>query len=449
VTVIDLDRAAESDQAAGRRPPPWRYRHAGLLLTVALMITLGGAAPSAAVIWRHLGELGPVDTTEVPVQLTGDHLYTVSSSGRHRALTAWDLDPPRQLWTSEVPLGAGYDATRGLFGSVTVRQAGDVVLVSEGVTTTALDARLGSVRWTAPVAVTLLGSGRAGVVVERVFRPGTEYDQDSGDPGPLYFSSTGVPHNEAPIRTEVRGLDLRTGETMWTAAPGGSVTVDPARGDPPAVLITASDQLLRLDGATGEVLARAGLPELDGAGPATGSVAGGVALVGYQNPSRLVAYDQRTLRRLWQQDRPDAEGEIPTCRDVICAGPRSELRVLDPATGAVAWPVLAETDLAARAGAVLETRADTDVPLRLADPLTGRTLVDLAGWDEALPGDPDGALVLRREAEDGQSFAAVLPGHAELRLLGTAAVNSAECSADEHHLVCRDGTGLSVWAYRI
>ncbi|BBH64186.1 hypothetical protein ACTI_08710 [Actinoplanes sp. OR16] len=446
MTVIDLDRVAESDRAAALRPPPRRYRHAGLILVAILMTTLGGAVPAAAVVWRHLGELGPVDTTEVPVQLTGDRLFTVASSGVRRQVTAWQLDPPRQLWTSEVPLGAGYDATRGLFGAVTVRQSGDVVLVSEGVTTTALDARIGAVRWTAPVVVTLLTSGRTGVVVERVFRPGTEYDQASGDPGPLYFSSTGVPYTEAPIRTEVRGIDLVTGKTVWTAAPGGSVTVDPARGEPPAVLITASDRLLRLDGATGRTLATTGLPELNGQGPATGSVVGGLALVGYQDPSRLVAYDQRTLRRLWQQDRTEAQGEVAGCRNVLCGG----LRVLDPATGAAAWTTGAETDLTARAGSVLETRSDTGLPVRLADPLTGRTVTDLRGWDEALDGDPDGALILRRDdGDDGQSFAAVLPGHTGLRLLGTAPVNSGECAADARHLVCRDGTGLSVWAYRI
>ncbi|MBB2942389.1 outer membrane protein assembly factor BamB [Actinoplanes lutulentus] len=447
MTLIDLDRAAESDQADSRRPPPWRYRHAGLLLAAVLMITLGGAAPTASVFWRYLGEIGQVNTAEVPVQLTGDHLYTLASSGVRRELTAYQLDPPRQLWTSEVPLGAGYDATQGLFGSVTVRRSGDVVLVSEGVTTTALDAGIGAVRWSAPFVVTLLSSGHVGVVVERIFRPGTEYDQASGDPGPLYFSATGVPHTEAPIRTEVRGIDLTTGKTVWTTAPGGSVTVDPARGgpDPAAVLITASDRLIRLDGATGRTLAETELPELNGSGPFSGSVIGDVAMVGYQDPARLVAYDARTLRRLWQRDRPDVEGEVPSCRDVICSGPRSELLVLNPATGDEAWAVYAETDLASRAGSVLETRADTDTPIRLADPLTGKTLADLGGWDQALEGEADGVLVVRRD----DSFAAVLPGHHELTFLGTVDTAGADCSADEHHVVCRDGTGLGVWAYRI
>lgn len=449
MTLIDLDRVAEPDGKPGRRPPPWRYRHAGLLVALLLLLTSGGAAPSASVFWRHLGRLAPAPVGEVPVQLTGGRLYTVSSSGRQRQLTAWRLDPPGQLWTGEVPLGAGYDALGGVFGAVTVRQRGDVVLVSEGVTTTAMDVRTGAVRWSAPVVVTLVDSAATGVVVDRVFRPGTEYDQASGDPGPLYFSAAGVPHIEAPIRTEVRGVDLVTGRTAWTVAPGGSVTADPVRGDPPAVLITASDRLLRLDAATGDVLAETALPELDGAGPSTGAVVAGVALVGYPDPPRQVAYDVRTLRRLWQRDVTAGGGDTATCRDVLCAGPGSEPLVLDPATGAAAWTVHAGTDLTARAGTVLETRADTALPVRLADPRTGRTVADLHAWDEVLAGEPDGALVLRRDVADGQSFGVVLPGRHDVRLLGTAEVTGDGCVADQHHVVCRDGTGLGVWAYRI
>ena len=35
-----------------------------------------------------------------------------------------------------------------------------------------------------------------------MFRPGTAYDQDSGEPGPLYFSATGEPHTVTLAPTE-------------------------------------------------------------------------------------------------------------------------------------------------------------------------------------------------------------------------------------------------------
>ncbi|MEU4556802.1 PQQ-binding-like beta-propeller repeat protein [Actinoplanes sp. NPDC023936] len=455
MTLIDLDRVPEPSPAAARRPPPWRYRHAGLLIAAVLLVTLGGAAPSAAVRWRYLGLAGPMDVVEMPLKLAGGNAYTASSRGIERELTAWRLDPePEPIWTTAVPIGAEYEVGRGLFGGVTIQQAADSVLVSEGYTTTALDVATGRIRWSLTNSLTLLDSGTTGVVVERVFRPGTEYDQASGDPGALYFSATGVPHTEPPIRTEVRGVDLVTGKTRWTATPGGSVTVDPVAGAPAAVLITSSQRLTLLAGATGETLAETTLPERDGAGPSSGAVAGRVALVGYEQAGWQSGYDVRTLRKLWDQRLPQAPGEIPVCIGVICSGPRGEQSVLDPATGEPAWPVTAETDLEVRAGSVLETRADTDLPIRLADPLTGRTRADLTGWDSLVRSAPgrslDETLVLRRDHEGGRPlFGVVLPGHAEVRVLGAAETESADCAADERHVVCRDEHGLGVWAYRI
>ncbi|MEU8243247.1 PQQ-binding-like beta-propeller repeat protein [Actinoplanes missouriensis] len=459
MTLIDLDRVPEPSPAAGLRPPPRRYRLAGLLLAAVLLITLGGAEPGAAVRWRYLGLAGPMDVVEMPLRLAGGNAYTASSRGIARELTAWRMDPePERLWTSAVPIGAEYEVGRGLFGGVTIQQAADSVLVSEGYTTTALDVATGRIRWTMTNSLTLLDSGSTGVVVERVFRPGTEYDQASGDPGALYFSATGVPHTEPPIRTEVRGVDLVTGRTQWTATPGGSVTVDPVPGAPAAVLITSSQRLTLLAGATGEVLAETALPERDGAGPSTGTVAGRVALVGYEQsgtqPGWQSGYDVRTLRKLWDRRWPQTPGEIPVCVGVICSAARGEQSVLDPATGEPAWPVTADTDLELRAGSVLETRADTDLPVRLADPLTGRTRIDLTGWDSVVRSAPgrtlDESLVLRRDHEAGRPlFGVVLPGQTEVRLLGAAETASTECAADERHVVCRDEHGLGVWAYRI
>ncbi|MBG0560004.1 outer membrane protein assembly factor BamB family protein [Actinoplanes aureus] len=451
MTLIELDRDAPLDPEPSRRPPPWRYRHAGLLVAAVLLIALGGAVPTGGTRWRDLGTAGPVSAVEIPIQLAGGRLYTAAVDGPGRELTAWALEqPPRRLWTAQVPIGMSYDPGRGVFGSFSIRQSGDVVLLSEGFVTTAIDARDGRVRWTSPVMVTLLTGGGTGVVVERVFRPGTDYDQASGDPGPLYFSADGVPHTEPPIRTEVRGTDLATGRVVWTVTPPGSVTVDAVRGDRPAVLITASDRLTLLAGATGTTLAEVALPELNGAGPATASVVGDVALVGYQDPGRQVGYDTRTLRRLWDRPLPATSQDRADCRDVLCSGSRDGLSVLDPVTGATAWPVTGEVGLARHAGFVLETETRTGRPVRLADPRTGRDLADLSGWDEAFGAEPDGALVLRRAGAGGkQTFAAVLPGHPQPRVLGTATVDSGECAADEHHLVCREGDGMRIWAYRI
>ncbi|MFC7527215.1 PQQ-binding-like beta-propeller repeat protein [Actinoplanes sp. GCM10030250] len=451
MALIELDRDAPLEQAPGRRPPPWRYRHAGLLMTAVLMLALGGAAPYAATLWRELGTIGQAGDPETPIQLAGGRLYTVGMSERYHEVTAWALDgPPRRVWTARTPIGMSYNPVSGYFGAFTVRQAGDVVLLSEGFATTALDKRTGQTRWTLPLAVWLLGTGGVGLAAEQVFRPGTVYDQASGDPGALYFSATGEPHTEPPVRTQVHGVDLATGEVRWTTTPGGSVTVDPVHGDVPAVLITSSDRLTLHDGDTGDVRAEVALPELNGSGPVTASVAGDVALISYRDPGQQVAYDVRTLRRLWSRDLPEVPGDVPDCRQVICWGPRNDLYILDPATGEPAWPANGDIDITVRAGFVLETKVRTGRPDRLADLRDGTNRVVLTGWDRVLPGDPDATVVVRRDGDDGgQIFAAVRPGHPELRILGTADVDSDDCAADDHRLVCRDSSGLRVWAYRI
>ncbi|MEU4420388.1 PQQ-binding-like beta-propeller repeat protein [Actinoplanes sp. NPDC024001] len=451
MTLIDLDRDAPLDPRPSRRPPPWRYRHAGLLVAAVLLLALGGAVPAGRTLWRDLGLVEAAGVVETPLRLVGGRLYTAAVDGPERELIAWAPEqPPRRLWTAQVPIGMSYDPAEGVFGAFSIRRSGDVVLLSEGfAATTAIDARDGRVRWSSPISVTPLTSGGLGVVVDRIFRPGTEYDQASGDPGLLYFSADGVPHTEPPTRTEVRGIDLATGRALWTFTPRGSVTVDPVHGDRPAVLITASDRLTLLAGATGTTLAEAEVPELNGTGPATASVVGDVALVGYRDPGQQVAYDTRTLRRLWARALPDSQGDSRACTDVLCAATGTDLSVLDPATGATAWTANAGVDLARRAGFVLETDAGTGRPIRLADPRTGRDRVDLTGWDEAYTGEPDGALVLRRDSGAGrQTFAVVFPGRPELRVLG-AAENTGDCEADDHHLVCREGAGVRVRAYRI
>lgn len=450
MALIELDRDAPLDPEPGRRPPPWRYRHAGLLVAVVLLLGLGGAVPGAAMLWRYLGAIRSVDVAG-PIQLVGGRLYTVVSAGRQRAVTAWDIaEPPRRLWTVQVPMTRGHDPAQGVFGMITAQRAGELVLLSETLGTTAVDAATGEVRWRSPVRVWALSDG-AGYTIERIFRPGTVYDESSGDPGMLYFSADGEPHTEPPLRTEVRGVDLATGERLWTAAPAGSATADPVPGQPAALLITSSDRLTLRSSATGDVLAETALDRIDGAWPTSGSVVGDVVVVGYEKAGREVVYRTRDLRRIWNRPAPPVRPDAVECRDVLCTGDENGTWVLDPATGRPAWPVTEADRLYRRAGYLLETDAATGEPVRLVDPRTGASRIDLEGWAEEVgEGTADGALLLRRPGtRGGQTFGVVLPGHPEVRLLGTADVEPGECAADERHLVCRDGDGLRVWAYRI
>ncbi|GIE27136.1 hypothetical protein Ait01nite_001810 [Actinoplanes italicus] len=452
MALIDLDLDALPDRPAERSPPPpWRYRHAGLALVVALLLTLGGAAPTGGTFWRELGLIPAEAGAEASIQMAGGRVFTVVSAGRNRLLTAWGLQPsPHRLWSAEVPISASFDPVNGVFGVVRVERIDDLLLLSAGLSSTILDPATGRIRWTTPARITPVAGGTA-IVTERIFRPGTLYDQESGDPGMLYFSADGQPHVEPPIRTEVRGLDLATGAVLWSAAPGGSVTAEATGGgdDRPAVLITASDALSLHDARTGAVLRETTLPREDGYGPGTSDVLDDVALIGYPEAGRQAGYDTRTLERLWIRDL-DPGLDSADCAGLLCAAERGEVRVLDRRTGRAAWSAPSEVDLAVRSGWVVMREPSSGTPSALVDPATGRPLLSLSGWTGEVEGFASRVLLLRRDdASGGPAFGAVLPGRPEVRVLGVAGGSGGDCGGDDRYVVCRDVRGLRVWAYRV
>jgi outer membrane protein assembly factor BamB len=452
VALIELDLDAPPGRPAEHRPPPpWRYRHLGLVAALVMLLALGGAAPSGGTFWRELGLIPAEAGTEATIQMAGGRVFTVVADGRNRILTAWDLQPsPHRLWNAEVPISASFDPVNGVFGVVRVERAGDLLLLSAGLSSTILDPDTGSVRWTTPARVIPVSDGTA-VVTERIFRPGTLYDQESGDPGMLYFSADGQPHVEPPIRTEVRGLDLATGAVLWRATPGGSVTAEAVGGDDrPAVLITASDRLSLRDARTGAVLREAELPQEDGSGPGTSDVLDDVVLIGYPEAGRQAGYDTRTLERLWTRDLAD-DGRAPVdCAGLLCAAEGDEVRVLDRRTGRAVWSVPSEADLTARSGWVVMREPSSGALSAVADPATGRPLLSVSGWTGEVEGFTSRVLLLwRDDASGGRAFGAVLPGRPEVRTLGVADGSGGDCGGDDRYVVCRDVRGLRVWAYRI
>jgi outer membrane protein assembly factor BamB len=451
VALIELDRDAPPERLAGRRtPPPWAYRPFGLALTVLLLLAVAGAAPAAGTFWRPLGLIPAEAGAESTIQMAGGRVFTVVLAGQSRTLTAWDPQPsPHRLWSAEMPISATFDPARGVFGAIRVQRIGGLLLVGAGLSSTVLDPDTGRIRWTTPNRIIPVRGGLA-VLTDRIFRPGTLYDQESGDPGMLYFSADGQAHVEPPVRTEVRGLDLATGEVLWTTTPGGSVTAEPAGGDgPAAVLITASDRLSLRDARTGDLLRETVLPEEAGSGPGTSDVLADVALIGYPDAGVQVGYDVRTLERLWTRDLHTDEGP-DNCTGLLCTTGGREIRVLDRRTGQATWSAPATTELASRAGSVLMSGPDGDGPEMLVDAVTGTLRADLTGWTGEVEGFGSHALLLwRDEASLGRAFGAVLPGATEVRYLGTADGAGGDCGGDDRYVVCRDVRGLRVWAYRI
>ena len=445
MALIELDLTAQPDPTLAARPPARGYRIPGLVIAALLAVVLGGAAPVTPTLWHYLGVVPPAAAAEGQFRLVGDRVYTVRLTGDDRITTAWQIaDPPRRLWTVRFPARVSGPDDVG-FGGVEARAAGDEVLLSDGPATTVVDAATGAVRWRTSVGVTPLRAG-LGLTQTSVFRPGTEYDQDSGDPGALYFSSTGVPHIEPPLRTEVHGVDLRTGRTVWTAVAPGAVNVFVAGGD---VLVLASDRLQRIDGGTGAIRRTAGLPRIDGAGPLAGSLVAGTVVVSYGNTDtggQEIGYDAGTLDRRWQRPVPAVFFDPPACTALLCAGPRAALDVLDPVTGTARWRAPDRVDLIARAGYVLEVDPGSGLPLRLADPATGADRVDLTGWRSEI-GEGD-VLVLRRPQNGGASaFGVVLHDRDRIQVLGVSGGPVSDCTAGRAYVMCRAGDGLRLWAF--
>ncbi len=449
MALIELDLTAQPDRPPASVPPVHRYRTTGLVLAVVLLFVLGGAAAPDALRWRYLGTVPSAAIPESPFQLDGDRLYTAGGSGVDRTVSAWSLtEPPVKLWSVVFPARlVGPDQV--VYGDVRAQRAGDVVLIGDGPDTTAVDADTGRVKWHLDIGVHLMPGGPVGLVLDPQFRPATVYDQDGGAPGDLFFSATGVPHDEPPVTTDLRGVDLRTGATVWSAEAAGSIATFDA---PEGLVVLESGRLTLRSAATGAVLRTTALPQLNGQVPESGRLSGDLVLVSYgagdSNSRSLVAYQARTLRPLWQAPEPRVLTDPGACIDVICADDKAGVSVLDPATGHTLWhaPGL---DLIRYGGDVLETGTGTTDPVRLADPRNGDERLRLTGWHNDLALSDDAPLLLRRtDASRASMLAVVDDDPVQLVPLGATHGPVSSCSADDRFVVCR-GTGvLQIFAYR-
>jgi outer membrane protein assembly factor BamB len=448
VALIELDLDAPPAPVVSR-PPIRYYRYAGLLLTAILALVLGGAATTAShVIWRSAGSFA-LSGPDTSFQLLGDRLYTLDTAGDQRMITAWSMSPLRQLWTTSTPLTR--DPSSGALirdGNVYLTGAGAYTLLQTPVGTTVLDNATGAIRWA--TATPVLAADGVGIVQETRFRPGTGYDETSGNPGPLYWSSTGQPHTEPPEQTTVRALDLATGRPLWSADEHGSVYVVPAAGDATGFVVVAADDLTERAAATGRIIRQHPLTVGDVSYP---DVDGDVLLLRHQEPDGsgvATAYSLDTLAPIWRLTEPADTGNGSSCTDLPCRADASGVTVLDPRRGTPLWHAGTFVQLIRRGAGTLQIQGASGLPQRLRDPRHGVVLAQLSDWDSVADSDPDDPIVLfRAEPPDGHAaFAVVPPGGHGVQPLGRAAGQVRECSADDRHIVCRTGGAIQVWSYR-
>ncbi|GAB1642362.1 PQQ-binding-like beta-propeller repeat protein [Krasilnikovia sp. MM14-A1259] len=445
MALIELSTDPAAPPAPARRPVLGTHRRLGLAVAAVLVLALAGAVPAAAVFWRRSGLVPLADGAEF--QVAGGRLYTFDAVDGRRVTSAWTMRPLRRLWraattTDDMPGGM-------LQGGSSVQAIGGHVLLRAGQATTVLDARTGAVQWASPVPVLPLTDDVAMVQAEQ-FRPGTEYDESSGAPGALYFSSDGQPHTEPPEVTELRGVDLTTGRTRWSARFPGSIYPARARGRTPGVVVMAAGRLTLRAADTGAVLREQPLPPIAGT-QSWGDVVGDLLLVRQAaagDGTVVTAYALDTLAPRWRRTEPSDAGNSATCTGLACEKVRSDLVVLDPGTGRPRWRTGGNVDLQTGAGYAVEVQSGQSRPLRAVDPASGAPLVDLTGWQTFAAGPAAAALVLsRRDDGRGTSFGVLLPGRRVVQRLGTSGIALTDCSADARFVACRAPGGVEVWAY--
>ncbi|MET8147114.1 PQQ-binding-like beta-propeller repeat protein [Actinoplanes sp. NPDC049668] len=443
MALIELSTETPAPPAAAT-PPAAYYRRAGLVLTALLLLALGGAAPARSVLFRRAGSV-PLPANG-DFQLVGGVLYTMEAAAGRRVLTAWRPAPMRRLWshtgsTAEDPLYV--NTARDPF-YVDAATDGFTVL-REGRGVTVLDTRTGVVRWTSSGGVQPVDD-RLALVEEEIFRPGTEYDPESGNPGQLYGTNTGAPHTEPAQRTELRGVKLATGETQWSLSLPGSVFTTWTGAPENVVVVLTPDKLTVLSPATGTVLRERPMPALDGERATAGEVVGDSVLVYYGTGGPVTAYALDSLAERWRQNQPDPEGNSARCPGLLCTRTSDELIVLDPRTGAERWRIAGTDVVAFGPGAVLEVQAPGH-PLRTADAGAGRPRTDLSRWQSYFPVEGGGAYVLSRlERGRGTAFGLLRQDDVAVQPLGRWPDMTVQCHAAPALLACRVPEGIELWA---
>lgn len=406
MTVIDLDAVSAAARPARRRWP-------GVVGAVAaLLLLLGGAGTPVERPWDR-----PVTLDGVPLDgmaVAGDVLYVARPGG---VVTAHHASGG-QRWSA--PLGEA--------DSLSAEAVGDLVLLQglvadaglRGVFTTVVETATGVPRWRRDGFVRLVDRA-AGLVV-------------------LWENPTAV---SGPPSYWL--LDLATGRKMWPwgARPDGATLTPVGGGDGNLAGLLQRDatgRTLLLDAATRRSRPLPDAPE------ATDAYAtrDGLLLRAFDADADLVMYDWATLRPRWRATAP-VSGLLGRCGPWVCVADADGTAAVDPADGQIRWQH-SGGPYAIGQPLVLHAYGTAVPSMTLVDAVTGRSVLELAGW--AGVGAPAaGRQVAIRWRIDGLTQI-MLVELASRRVLpvAEAVVAPNSCATSARLLACHDGTEtVTMW----
>ncbi|GAA4698525.1 outer membrane protein assembly factor BamB family protein [Phytohabitans rumicis] len=412
MSVIDLDVVSAAAPTARYRP--W-HRWPGVVAAVAaLLLLLGGAAVPVERPWDR-----PVVLDGVPLggmAAAGDTLYLARPGGVVTAHPAGG----GQRWSA--PLGEADRLVADAVGDLVLLQGVVADTGPRRVFTAVVEAATGVPRWRRDGTVRLIDRA-AGLVVLA--------DDPAAVPGPFSY----------------RLLELATGQEVWLwgARPDGATLTPVGAAD------GALAGLLQRDAAGRTVLLDAAtrrsrpLPDTPQATDAYGTDDGLLLRAFDDARVELVMYDWATLRPRWRVAAPLNGLLLGRCGPWLCVTDGEGTAAVDPADGQVRWQ---------RPGApnapgqplVLHAFNPAAPAVTLVDPVTGRPVLELAGWT-GVGAPAAGRQVATRWRVDGRTqIVAVELASQRVYPLAEAVVAADSCVTSERLLACRSGAGtLTMW----
>jgi outer membrane protein assembly factor BamB len=425
--LIDLGVVPEEPVAIP--PAPRRqFRVVLVVLAVAMLVLLGGAAPAP----------GVTPPVTVPAAIDGrvvvrenklfviDPGRPIGGPGKRQVVHAYALPDVSPLFDQAVTVTGEIIDVRAV--------TDDLLLVEErGYTDAARSI----------IAV------RPGVAEPLWRHDGVLVGVAPG--GPAVFGSDSYLGDDLETPVEWRGVDLATGATRWTVrkALDERAVTDSYRGDPRWLYVLGAGRLTAYDTRDGRPAAEVPQPGLR---PDTAALwpLDGRLLVGGGTTGTTIFDTAGGLVPVAHADRNlDEYLTGYDCGELICAyATGGGLTGLDRRTLAKVWSVKDAAFSMWIDGYVFATDPTATEPrIRRSDPVTGRAAGQLDGWQLTIS---DGETFYVRRREDGRVWFGVFdPGRLRVRPLVVAEGVTDECLIEDDSLVCRKiDANVGVWSLR-